>query len=144
VAAVYRGYIAIEKGFFFPTDYSIPASAVAILREGLTLLLLVVWDLAGPDPRDFSQKMLDIEGFEHDLHPHRLEVGLELLDHLDGRRAHDDGNLPGSRIELEQLQELPAAPLIEDDEIEQDQVRSVLTRASITSISDVNRSVLTR
>jgi hypothetical protein len=91
VAAVYRGYIAIEKGFFFPTDYSIPASAVAILREGLTLLLLVVWDLAGPDPRDFSQKMLDIEGFEHDLHPHRLEVGLELLDHLDGRRAHDDG-----------------------------------------------------
>ena len=29
VAAVYRGYIVVEKGFFFPTDYYIPMSAVA-------------------------------------------------------------------------------------------------------------------
>src|SRR3954470_6312131 len=28
VAAVYPGYIAIEKGFFFPTDYYIPRDAV--------------------------------------------------------------------------------------------------------------------
>jgi uncharacterized protein (TIGR02271 family) len=29
VAAVYPGYIVVEKGFFFPTDYYIPTSAVA-------------------------------------------------------------------------------------------------------------------
>src|SRR5687767_15949490 len=29
VAAVYHGYIVVEKGFFFPTDYYIPMSAVA-------------------------------------------------------------------------------------------------------------------
>jgi len=29
VAAVYPGYIVVEKGFFFPTDYYIPVSAVA-------------------------------------------------------------------------------------------------------------------
>src|SRR5215213_8786472 len=29
VSAVYPGYIVVEKGFFFPTDYYIPLSAVA-------------------------------------------------------------------------------------------------------------------
>jgi len=29
VAAVYPGYIVVEKGFFFPTDYYVPTSAVA-------------------------------------------------------------------------------------------------------------------
>jgi uncharacterized protein (TIGR02271 family) len=29
MAAVYPGYIVVEKGFFFPTDYFIPMSAVA-------------------------------------------------------------------------------------------------------------------
>jgi uncharacterized protein (TIGR02271 family) len=29
VAAVYPGYIVVEKGFFFPTDYYIPLSAIA-------------------------------------------------------------------------------------------------------------------
>ena len=29
VSAVYPGYIIVEKGFFFPTDYYIPMSAVA-------------------------------------------------------------------------------------------------------------------
>jgi uncharacterized protein (TIGR02271 family) len=29
VAAVYPGYLVVEKGFFFPTDYYIPLSAVA-------------------------------------------------------------------------------------------------------------------
>jgi len=29
VAAIYPGYIVVEKGFFFPTDYYIPMSAVA-------------------------------------------------------------------------------------------------------------------
>ena len=33
VAAVYPGYIVVEKGFFFPTDYYIPMSAVASLRQ---------------------------------------------------------------------------------------------------------------
>src|SRR5215204_4916501 len=29
VAAIYPGYIVVEKGFFFPTDYYIPMSSVA-------------------------------------------------------------------------------------------------------------------
>ncbi len=29
VAAIYPGYLVVEKGFFFPTDYYIPMSAVA-------------------------------------------------------------------------------------------------------------------
>src|SRR5829696_7731146 len=29
VAAVYPGYIVVEKGFFFPTDYYVPMSAVS-------------------------------------------------------------------------------------------------------------------
>jgi uncharacterized protein (TIGR02271 family) len=29
VAAVYPGYIVVEKGFFFPTDYYIPVNAIA-------------------------------------------------------------------------------------------------------------------
>src|SRR5215216_4552718 len=29
INAVYPGYIVVEKGFFFPTDYYIPLSAVA-------------------------------------------------------------------------------------------------------------------
>ena len=29
VAAVYPGYIVVDMGFFFPTDYYIPMSAVA-------------------------------------------------------------------------------------------------------------------
>ena len=29
VAAVYPGYLVVEKGFFFPTDYYIPTSAIA-------------------------------------------------------------------------------------------------------------------
>src|SRR5215218_1637941 len=29
VAAVYPGYLVVEKGFFFPTDYYIPLSAIA-------------------------------------------------------------------------------------------------------------------
>src|SRR5688500_11117783 len=34
VAAVYPGYIVVEKGFFFPTDYYIPMSAVASAGDG--------------------------------------------------------------------------------------------------------------
>jgi uncharacterized protein (TIGR02271 family) len=33
VAAVYPGYIVVEKGFFFPTDYYIPTSAIANVDE---------------------------------------------------------------------------------------------------------------
>jgi uncharacterized protein (TIGR02271 family) len=34
VAAVYPGYIVVEKGFFFPTDYYIPMSAVSSASDG--------------------------------------------------------------------------------------------------------------
>jgi len=38
VAAVYPGYIVVEKGFFFPTDYYIPMSAVASYDNGQVYL----------------------------------------------------------------------------------------------------------
>ena len=38
VAAVYPGYIVVEKGFFFPTDYYIPRSAVASFDNGQVYL----------------------------------------------------------------------------------------------------------
>src|ERR687893_3030672 len=40
VAAVYPGYIVVEKGFFFPTDYYIPMSAVASASDGQVYLNL--------------------------------------------------------------------------------------------------------
>jgi uncharacterized protein (TIGR02271 family) len=38
VAAVYPGYIVVEKGFFFPTDYFVPRSAVASADGGQVYL----------------------------------------------------------------------------------------------------------
>jgi len=43
VAVVYPGYIAIEKGFFFPTDYYIPRSAIAS-TSGSDVFLAVTKD----------------------------------------------------------------------------------------------------
>jgi uncharacterized protein (TIGR02271 family) len=40
VAAVYPGYIVVEKGFFFPTDYYIPMSAVASANADQVTLTL--------------------------------------------------------------------------------------------------------
>jgi uncharacterized protein (TIGR02271 family) len=40
VAAVYPGYIVVEKGFFFPTDYYIPRSAVASFDNDQVYLTL--------------------------------------------------------------------------------------------------------
>ena len=40
VAAVYPGYIVVEKGFFFPTDYYIPMSAVASYDNNQVYLTL--------------------------------------------------------------------------------------------------------
>jgi uncharacterized protein (TIGR02271 family) len=40
VAAVYPGYLVVEKGFFFPTDYYIPMSAVASTGDGQVYLNL--------------------------------------------------------------------------------------------------------
>src|SRR5215212_7472532 len=34
VAEVQPGYIVVEKGFFFPTDYYIPTSAIASASDG--------------------------------------------------------------------------------------------------------------
>jgi uncharacterized protein (TIGR02271 family) len=38
IAAVYPGYIVVEKGFFFPTDYYIPRSAVNTAEAGRVYL----------------------------------------------------------------------------------------------------------
>ena len=38
VAAVYPGYIVVEKGIFFPTDYYIPTSAIASYDAGQVYL----------------------------------------------------------------------------------------------------------
>jgi uncharacterized protein (TIGR02271 family) len=38
VAAVYPGYLVVEKGFFFPTDYYIPRSAIASYDSGQVYL----------------------------------------------------------------------------------------------------------
>src|SRR5215210_4213612 len=38
VSEVYPGYIVVEKGFFFPTDYYIPASAIASASAGQVYL----------------------------------------------------------------------------------------------------------
>ena len=40
VAAVYPGYIVVEKGFFFPTDYYVPMSAVASYDNNQVYLTL--------------------------------------------------------------------------------------------------------
>jgi len=40
VAAVYPGYIVVEKGFFFPTDYYVPMSAVASADDNQVYLNL--------------------------------------------------------------------------------------------------------
>src|SRR5215212_8259797 len=56
VAAVYPGYIVVEKGFFFPTDYYIPMSAVASYDNDQVYLNLAKdaalnsgWDAQPPD-----------------------------------------------------------------------------------------------
>ena len=38
VAEVQPTYLVVEKGFFFPTDYYIPLSAVTQVRDGQVLL----------------------------------------------------------------------------------------------------------
>jgi uncharacterized protein (TIGR02271 family) len=38
VAEIYPGYITVEKGFFFPTDYFIPRAAVQNARDGQVFL----------------------------------------------------------------------------------------------------------
>src|SRR4029453_17666690 len=38
VSAIYPGYIVVEKGFFFPTDYYIPMSAIASYDTGRVYL----------------------------------------------------------------------------------------------------------
>src|SRR3954468_1280700 len=56
VAIVYPNYIVVEKGFFFPTDYSIPFSAIAS-SGGRQVFLTVTkdealnrgWDVAPSD-----------------------------------------------------------------------------------------------
>ena len=40
VAAVYPGYIVVEKGFFFPTDYYVPMGAVASAADNQVYLTL--------------------------------------------------------------------------------------------------------
>jgi uncharacterized protein (TIGR02271 family) len=57
VAAVHRGYVVVEKGMFFPTDYYVPRSAI-VHREGDRLVLNVSkdqalhqgWDTMPADP----------------------------------------------------------------------------------------------
>jgi uncharacterized protein (TIGR02271 family) len=38
IAQAYPGYIVVEKGFFFPTDYYIPRSAISEVRDGRVYL----------------------------------------------------------------------------------------------------------
>lgn len=40
VAEVYSGYITVEKGFFFPTDYYIPVTALQSVQDGQVYLNL--------------------------------------------------------------------------------------------------------
>ncbi len=40
VAAVYPGYIVVEKGFFFPTDYYIPRSAIGSVNSDQVYLTI--------------------------------------------------------------------------------------------------------
>ena len=61
VAAVYPGYIVVEKGFFFPTDYYVPMSAVASFDNDQVYLTLAKdaalqsgWDAQPTDPESAS------------------------------------------------------------------------------------------
>ncbi|MDP9359507.1 MAG: DUF2171 domain-containing protein, partial [Chloroflexota bacterium] len=45
VVAVHQNYVVVEKGFFFPTDYYIPISAIAN-ADGNTITLNVTKDAA--------------------------------------------------------------------------------------------------
>jgi uncharacterized protein (TIGR02271 family) len=55
VSAVYPGYIVVEKGFFFPTDYYIPRSAIAssddrvYLTVAKEVALTQGWDVLSAD-----------------------------------------------------------------------------------------------
>jgi len=58
IAAVYPGYIVVEKGFFFPTDYYIPRSAIAS-SDGDRVYLTVSKDAALE--RDWNVQPVDLE-----------------------------------------------------------------------------------
>src|SRR5215217_8774524 len=86
VAAVYPGYIVVEKGFFFPTDYYIPMSAVASASNGQISLNVAKdaalnsgWDtvpeVTATGATDTETIYTDVSGSTSDRGRGRAEVG---------------------------------------------------------------------
>jgi uncharacterized protein (TIGR02271 family) len=88
VAAVYPGYIVVEKGFFFPTDYYIPMSAVASYDND-QVYLNVAKDAALQSGWDAQPTDLETARYDTTLTSTDTLIGTE-TDRLAGARVATD------------------------------------------------------
>ena len=77
VAAVYPGYLVVEKGFFFPTDYYVPMSAVASYDNNQVFLTLAK-DEALHSGWDAQPTDLETASYDGSLATGRTDVGVGL------------------------------------------------------------------
>jgi hypothetical protein len=91
VAAAYPGYIVVEKGIFFPTDYYIPLNAVSSYDGGQVYLTVAKdaalhsgWD---SQPIDLESAAIAPGGAARGRNPHPGHGG----------RTDSHGSAPGSR-----------------------------------------------
>jgi uncharacterized protein (TIGR02271 family) len=88
VAAVYPGYLVVEKGFFFPTDYYIPMSAVASYDND-QVYLNVAKDAALQSGWDAQPTDLETARYDTTLTSTDTLIGTE-TDRLAGARVATD------------------------------------------------------
>jgi uncharacterized protein (TIGR02271 family) len=88
VATVYPGYIIVEKGFFFPTDYYIPLSAVASYDND-QVYLNVAKDAALQSGWDAQPTDLETARYDTTLTSTDTLIGTE-TDRLAGARVATD------------------------------------------------------
>jgi uncharacterized protein (TIGR02271 family) len=74
VAAVYPGYIVVEKGFFFPTDYYVPMSAVSS-ADSNQVYLNVAKDVALQQGWDAQPVDLETANYDTSTLTDTMDVG---------------------------------------------------------------------
>jgi len=97
VAAVYPGYIVVEKGFFFPTDYYIPMSAVASYDNDQVYLNLAK-DAALNSGWDAEPTDLETVGYDTSM---GSDVTVVDRDHM------DSGQVAAARVESDEEIRVP-------------------------------------
>ncbi len=99
VAAVYPGYIVVEKGMFFPTDYYIPMSAIAS-TDGGQVYLNVAKEAALQSGWDAQPGDLETATFDSTMRTGTVEMPMDTAAVSATRMADEEIRIPVMEEEL--------------------------------------------